>query len=170
MRHGSHTGHEGPGHGVRTAHLLLAPALAVLLLGAGTGGSGETVSLDGDRPGERLDVTLTRVVDPAGPEPARAGADRLVAVELRLENTGTAPYADSPAPAAHLLDSTGRRFTGLSTATDAGPALPAAVTLAPGGSATGYVVFRLPAEARPAAVQFALDAGLGDDVAHWSLS
>ncbi|MFF4366899.1 DUF4352 domain-containing protein [Streptomyces sp. NPDC001594] len=169
MRHGSHTGHGGPRRVVRTARLLLVPALAALLLGAGTGGSGETVSLDGDRPGERLDVTLTRVVDPAGPAPA-PGADRLVAVELRLENTGTAPYADSPAPAAHLLDTTGRRFTGLSAATDAGPALPGTLSLAPGGSATGYVVFRLPAEARPAAVQFALDAGLGDDVAHWSLS
>ncbi|MEV7545344.1 hypothetical protein [Streptomyces sp. NPDC089915] len=168
MRHGSHPGHSGPGRPARAARLLLAPLLAALLLGAGTGGSGETVSLDGDRPGERLDVTLTRVVDPAGPAPA-PGADRLVAVELRLRNTGTVPYEDSPAPAAHLLDTTGRRFTGLSGATDAGQALPDAVTLAPGGSATGYVTFRLPSEARPAAVQFALDGGLGDDVAHWSL-
>ncbi|MEU3912924.1 hypothetical protein [Streptomyces sp. NPDC029721] len=169
MRHGSHTGDRGPRRAGRTARVLLAPLLVALLLGAGTDGSGETVSLDGDRPGERLDVTLTRVVDPAGPEPA-SGGDRLVAVELRLENTGTVPYEDSPAPAAHLLDTTGRRFTGLSAPTDAGPPLPGTVTLAPGRSAAGYVVFRLPREARPAAVQFALDAGLGDDVAHWSLS
>ncbi|MCX5380718.1 DUF4352 domain-containing protein [Streptomyces sp. NBC_00091] len=145
---------------------LVGPVLALLLIGAGPGGSGETVSLDGDRPGERLDVTLTRVVDPAG----TADADRLVAVELRLENTGTLPYRDSPAPAAHLLDTEGQRFTGLNTTTDAGPSLPDTVTLAPGDSASGFVTFRLPKDAGLAAVQFALDGGLGDDVGHWSLS
>ncbi|KIF06158.1 hypothetical protein PL81_09115 [Streptomyces sp. RSD-27] len=140
-----------------------------MLLAAGPDGSGETVPLDGDRPGEHLDVTLTRVVDPAGP-PSAPGADRLVAVGLRLENTGTVPYEDAPAPAAHLLGTDGERYTGLSGATDAGPALPDTVTLEPGRSASGYVVFRVPQEADLAAVQFALDAGLGDDVAHWSLS
>ncbi|MFF5705022.1 DUF4352 domain-containing protein [Streptomyces sp. NPDC012794] len=144
---------------------LLGPLLALLLVGAGPDGSGETVPLDGSRPGERLDVTLTRVVDPAG----RVDADRLVAVELRLENTGTVPYEDSPAPAAHLLDAEGQRFTGSSTATGAGPSLPGTLTLPPGGSASGFVTFRLPEDARLAAVQFALDAGLGDDVGHWSL-
>ncbi|MFJ3876216.1 hypothetical protein ACIPW5_02005 [Streptomyces sp. NPDC090077] len=144
---------------------LLGVLVAVLLVGAGTGGSGETVSLDGDRPGERLDVTLTRVVDPAG----RAGAERLVAVGLRLENTGTVPYEDSPAAAAHLFDAEGRRFAGVDAPTDAGESLPGTVRLAPGGSASGFVTFRVPEGARLAAVQFALEAGLGDDVGHWSL-
>ncbi|MFJ8159639.1 hypothetical protein ACIRBY_01785 [Streptomyces sp. NPDC096136] len=187
MRHGSRGSHGGHGdHGGcrtgggragragRTARLLLAPLVAALLLGAGPDGSGETVPLDGDRPGEHLDVTLTRVVDPAGRPPA-PGADRLVAVGLRLENTGTVPYQDSPAPAAHLLGTDGQRFTGLSGTTDVGPALPGpalpdTVTLDPGRSASGYVVFRVPQEADLAAVQFALDAGLGDDVAQWSLA
>ncbi|WP_405977328.1 DUF4352 domain-containing protein [Streptomyces sp. NBC_00158] len=145
---------------------LLGPLLVLLLVGAGPDGSGETVSLDGDRPGERLDVTLTRVVDPAG----REGGDRLVAVELRLENTGTVPYEDSPAPASHLLDSEGQRFTGTGAATGAGPSLPETVTLEPGSSASGFVTFRVPEGAALAAVQFALEAGLGDDVGHWSLS
>ncbi|RKT02718.1 hypothetical protein BX286_0627 [Streptomyces sp. 3211.6] len=169
MRHGSHTGHRRPAHAARAARLLMAPLLAALLLGAGPDGSGETVSLDGDSPGERLDVTLTRFVDPAGPAPA-GGADRLVAVGLRLENTGTVPYEDSPAPAAHLLDTTGGRFTGLSVPTDAGPSLPGTVTLEPGRSAEGFVTFRLPEGSAPAAVQFALESGAGDDVAQWSLS
>ncbi|MFF4578624.1 hypothetical protein ACFY15_09525 [Streptomyces sp. NPDC001373] len=181
MRHGIHGGHSGherhschggcrsrAGRAGRTARLLPASLVAALLLGAGPDGSGETVPLDGDRPGKHLDVTLTRVVDPAGPAPA-PGADRLVAVGLRLENTGTVPYEDSPAPAAHLLGTDGERFTGLSGETDAGPALPDTVTLDPGRSASGYVVFRVPQEADLAAVQFALDAGLGDDVAQWSL-
>ncbi|MEV0411295.1 DUF4352 domain-containing protein [Streptomyces sp. NPDC050448] len=153
--------------------------LAVLtpaLLGAalGPGGSGETIPLSGNEPGRHLDVTLTRVVDPADPAPPGSDSDsdpdRLVAVQLRLENTGTAAYKDSPAKASHLLDSDGQRFTGSNTTTTAGPAFPDTVTLAPGDSALGFVTFRLPNDAGLAAVQFALNAGLADDVGHWSLS
>ncbi|MFD8982562.1 DUF4352 domain-containing protein [Streptomyces sp. NPDC059564] len=150
----------------RRGRLLPGTLLAVLLLGAGPGGSGETVPLDGNRPGERLDVTLTRVVDPAG----SAGGDRLVAVELRLENTGSVPYRDAPAAAAHLLDSQGQRFTGLTQESRAGAGLPDTVSLDPGAEVTGFVTFRVPRDAGLAAVQFALDAGLGDDVGQWSLS
>ncbi|MCX4782301.1 hypothetical protein [Streptomyces sp. NBC_01264] len=169
---------------VLTAALLLGPALP----GAGAGpavaprpgASGETVSLTGSDPGERLDVTLTGVADPAGPAPG--GADRLVSVELRLENTGTAVYEDSPAAATHLLDSEGRRFTGLSASAEAGAAgapdaadaagavFPDTVTLDPGSTATGSVAFRVPGDAGLAAVQFALDGGLANDVGQWSLS
>ncbi|MER6318881.1 hypothetical protein ABT237_34765 [Streptomyces sp. NPDC001581] len=153
---------------------LLAPAL----LGAAPGGSGETISLAGNEPGQRLDVTLTQVVDPAsaaGPEAERGaeadpdGPDRLLAVRFRLENTGTAVYRDSPAPAAHLLDTTGQRFTGLNDPTTAGVNFPDTVTLDPGGTAEGFVTFRLPEDAVPAAVQFALNTGLADDVGQWSL-
>ncbi|MCX4626050.1 hypothetical protein [Streptomyces sp. NBC_01443] len=157
-----------------TVLALLAPAL----LGAlGPDGSGETIPLSGTDPGQHLDVTLTRVVDPADPAPTPAPAgsdsdtdsDRLVAVEFRLENTGTAVYQDSPAKSSHLLDSDGERFTGSNTTTTAGPAFPDTVTLAPGGSALGFVTFRLPNDAALAAVQFALNSGLADDVGHWSL-
>ncbi|CAM5361484.1 DUF4352 domain-containing protein [Streptomyces avidinii] len=102
---------------------------------------------------------------PTGP----TGPDRLVATRLRLENTGTAVYQDSPAPATHLLDTAGQRFTGLDLPTAAGPAFPAAVTLDPGATAEGFVTFRIPADAEPAAVQFALNGGLADDVGQWSL-
>lgn len=165
--HTDRTGHTGrPGRLGRRARPLSAALLAVLLLGAGPGGSGETVPLNGNRPGERLDVTLTRVVDPAG----SAGADRLVAVELRLENTGSVQYRDAPAAAAHLLDSEGQRFTGQAGDSQAGAALPDSVSLEPGAEVTGFVTFRVPQQAGLAAVQFALDAGLGDDVGQWSLS
>lgn len=100
------------------ALVLLGPAL----LGAARGGSGETVPLSGGLPGERLDVTLVRVVDPASAAPD--DADRLVAVQLRLENTGSAVYKDSPASCAHLLDTAGRRFAGLNASVPAGPAFP----------------------------------------------
>ncbi|MBT2477676.1 DUF4352 domain-containing protein [Streptomyces sp. ISL-94] len=151
------------------ALVLLIPAL----LGAAPAGSGETVSLSGTEPGQRLDVTLVRVVDPALPAdpagPAPDASTRLVAVRFRLENTGTAVYKDSPAPAAHLLDTSGQRFAGLNTATTAGNSFPDTVTLSPGGAADGHVTFRLPEGAVPAAVQFALNGGLADDVGQWSL-
>ncbi|MFE4257575.1 hypothetical protein [Streptomyces sp. NPDC056883] len=160
-----------------TAALLLGPAPPGSGAGPGPDASGETVSLTGSAPGARLDVTLLRVADPAGPAPD--DADRLVSVRLRLENTGTAVYEDSPAAATHLLDSEGHRFTGLNLSEEpgvagvagaAGAAFPEAVVLGPGSTATGLVAFRLPRDAGLAAVQFALDGGLADDVAQWSLA
>jgi hypothetical protein len=143
------------------------------LLGAGPDGSGETIGLAGNAPGEHLDVTLVQVVDPATPGTgAPAGADRLVAVRFRLENTGSARYEDSPAASAHLLDSGGRRFdalTGADAVTTAGESFPGTVTLDPGSTSTGFVTFRLTEESPPAAVQFALNGGLADDVGQWSL-
>ncbi|MDA5280769.1 hypothetical protein [Streptomyces sp. Isolate_45] len=169
--------HHSPGrHHPRPRRRALLPRLlcapfALILLAAEPGGSGETIPLDGQRSGARLDVTLTRVVDPAVPatDGTGTGAERLVSVTLRLENTGTVPYEDSPAPATHLLDTDGRRFTGTDEPTPAGAGFPAPLVLAPGDSADGSVTFRLPSDARPAAVQFALDAGLADDVGHWGL-
>ncbi|MEU9143791.1 hypothetical protein [Streptomyces sp. NPDC048349] len=157
--------------GALAALALLGPAL----LGAAPGGPGdETVSLAGNEPGQRLDVTLVRVVDPATPAdpqgPAPDASTRLLAVRFRLENTGTAVYKDSPAPAAHLLDTAGKRFSGLNNPTAAGASFPDTVTLDPGGSAEGFVTFRLPQDAVAAAVQFALNGGLADDVGQWSLS
>lgn len=51
--------------------LLALALLAPVLLGTAPGGSGETISLSGKGPGQRLDVTLTQVVDPA-PPPGRS--------------------------------------------------------------------------------------------------
>ncbi|MDX3540411.1 hypothetical protein PV721_40160 [Streptomyces sp. MB09-01] len=172
--------------------LALLALLAPAVLGAAPAGSGETISLAGNEPGQRLDVTLTQVVDPASPadpgpspEPAPvprpqpdpelappsppSGSDRLVAVRFQLENTGATVYRDSPAAAAHLLDNTGQRFTGLNVPTTAGASFPDTVTLDPGGATEGFVTFRLPEDAGLAAVQFALNGGLADDVGQWSL-
>ncbi|MFG2874895.1 hypothetical protein ACGFYU_07765 [Streptomyces sp. NPDC048337] len=166
-------GREPRRHHARRASLAALVLLVPALPAAAAAGSGETISLSGNEPGQRLDVTLVRVVDPATPAdpegPAPDTSTRLVAVRLRLENTGTAVYKDSPAPSAHLLDASGQRFAGLNTATTAGDSFPDTVMLSPGGTAEGHVTFRLPEHAVPAAVQFALNGGLADDVGHWSL-
>ncbi|MCB5182977.1 DUF4352 domain-containing protein [Streptomyces antimicrobicus] len=145
---------------------LLTPAL----LGA-AGPSDETIPLRGNGPGERLDVTVTRTVDPAPPEgPADVPeeGERLVAVEFRLENTGTAPYRDSPQNGAYLIDSQGQRFASVLNATSAGAEFPGTVTLAPQDTALGLVTFAIPAEARIAALQFAMNSGFADDVGQWT--
>lgn len=175
-------GRTGPRGRLRGSLAALA-LLTAALLGAGPGGSGETIPLAGNEPGQQLDVTLTQVVDPARPLDPEAEAepepepeaeaqpsDRLVAVRFHLENTGTAVYKDSPAAASHLLDTTGQRFAGLDIPTTAGAGFPDTVTLDPGGTAEGFVTFRLPQEVGLAAVQFALNGGLADDVGQWSLS
>lgn len=159
---------------VRLPGVLAVLVLAVpALLGASPDGSGETIPLSGREPGQQLDVTLTRVVDPTSPAgteaPAVGDADRLVAVRFHLENTGAAVYKDSPTASAHVLDTTGQRFSGLNTATTAGAAFPDTVTLSPGDSAEGFVTFRLPRDSALAAAQFALNGGFADDVGQWSL-
>ncbi|MFD7030758.1 hypothetical protein ACFWAR_22245 [Streptomyces sp. NPDC059917] len=163
--------------------LALALALAApTLLGPGTaqargrlpaGPTGETISLRGNRPGELLDVTLVTVTDPATPrtaDPAPDPARRLVSVEFRLVNTGTARYTDAPRDGSYLLDLSGKRYSGVARATTAGTEFPEGLSLAPGERSTGSVTFELPRDARPSAVQFALDGGTADDIGQWPLS
>ncbi|MET9699389.1 hypothetical protein ABZY31_21015 [Streptomyces sp. NPDC006529] len=135
--------------------------------------TGETISLRGNRPGELLDVTLVAVTDPAAPRAAHALRDpagRLVAVEFRLLNTGTAAYADPPRSGSYLLDADGERYSGVALPTTAGAEFTEGRSLAPGDSATGCVTFELPQDARASAVQFALNSGSADDIGQWSLS
>ncbi|MBW5486385.1 hypothetical protein GPJ59_32130 [Streptomyces bambusae] len=145
---------------------LVVPALA------GAGPSGETIPLEGNGPGERLDVTLVQVVDPApaeGPGDVPEQDERLVAVQFRLKNTGTAVYKDSPQNGAYLLDTTGQRFAGSPRATAAGAEFPGLVTVRPQDTALGFVTFEVPRDAEPAAVQFAMNSGFADDVGQWAL-
>ncbi|MFI5979671.1 DUF4352 domain-containing protein [Streptomyces sp. NPDC051555] len=152
----------GPGPGVAEAQGRL-PA----------GPTGETISLRGNGPGELLDVTLVAVTDPATPrtaDPARDPAQRLVSVEFRLVNTGTAAYTDAPRDGSYLLDLGGKRYSGVARATTAGTEFPDGHSLAPGDRTTGSVTFELPRDARPSAVQFALNGGTADDIGQWPLS
>ncbi|RSS71763.1 DUF4352 domain-containing protein [Streptomyces sp. WAC06614] len=145
--------------------------LAVPALLGAAGPSDETIPLRGNGPGERLDVTVTRTVDPAQPEgPADAppAGERLVAVEFRLKNTGTADYKDSPQNGAHLIDSQGQRFASAPGATTAGTEFPAVVTLEPQATTSGFVTFAIPAQAEIAALQFAMNSGFADDVGQWT--
>ncbi|MFK4071563.1 DUF4352 domain-containing protein [Streptomyces sp. NPDC029674] len=137
-------------------------------------GIGSTLSLTGISGGERLDVTAVKVVDPArttneflAPDPG----NRYVAVQFRLENTGTAPYKDSPTNGAALVDTDGQRFDAeLVAETNAGASFPAIVSISPDDTALGFITFELPTDARPEQLQFSMNSGFSDDVGEWSLT
>ncbi|TGB16005.1 DUF4352 domain-containing protein [Streptomyces sp. MZ04] len=136
-------------------------------------GIGATLSLEGNTRGERLDVTVLKVVDPAhtanqifAPEPG----NRYVAVQFQLKNTGDAPYKDSPGNGAVLVDADGQHFdSALFAKTTAGPSFPGSVSISPGDTARGVITFELPDSAKPVQVQFAMNSGFSDDVGEWTL-
>ncbi len=118
-------------------------------------------------------VTLVNVADPTQPvddlETPQAGS-RLVGVQLRLTNTGSAIYQDAPDNSATLVDQFGQSFpTTFVSQITAGPVFPAGVTVAAGDSGLGYVVFAVPAGSTPARLQFTLDSGFAGQTGQWQL-
>jgi len=133
---------------------------------------GDTLSLTGTQKGEALDVTVTKVVNPARAEDAYltpSAGDHLVAVQFRLKNTGTALYNDSPSNGAAVVDKDGQRFDASLDPTAAGVEFPGSVTIRPGGKALGYVTFEVPNGSAVTAVQFSMDSGFSDDVGEWAV-
>ena len=133
---------------------------------------GHTLSLTGINSGEKVDVTVVKVVDPASgtgissPPPGK----RLVAVQFRLHNTGSATYNDTPANGAKVVDTKGQGFdSAIADTTSAGPNFPATTTISPGGKALGFVVFEVPTGSKIAMVQFALNSGISTDVGQWKV-
>ncbi|GAA1895428.1 hypothetical protein GCM10009837_16750 [Streptomyces durmitorensis] len=136
-------------------------------------GVGTTLSLTGIGSGERLDVTVVKVVDPARTANEFLVPDagnRYVAVQFRLKNTGDDPYKDSPSNGAALVDADGQHFdAALIAETTAGPSFPGALSISPGDTALGFITFELPTSARPVQLQFSMNSGFSDDVGEWSL-
>ncbi len=134
---------------------------------AATPRSGRTLTLDGTIPGQRIRVTFTRWANDAsstdgffGPGPGK----RYVAAQFRVTNTGTVQYVDAPANGARVYDNRGHayRATFIVSKLRQGKVFDAAVSLRPGRSAVGYLVFEVPRRARIAKVQFSQNSGLGD--------
>jgi hypothetical protein len=147
--------------------LLAVPALALAPMSDSK--VGDTLSLNGTNSGEKLDVTVVKVVDPAGArryENPSAGK-RFVAVQFRLKNTGTAVYKDSPSSGATVIDKDGQRFSESFNDSTAGPPFPGSVTISPGKTALGFITFEVPRASRIVGVQFAMDSGFSDDVGEW---
>ncbi|MFJ8627488.1 DUF4352 domain-containing protein [Kitasatospora sp. NPDC093550] len=135
---------------------------------------GSTLTLPGQKPEESEEVTVVKVVDPARAKEtfeSPAAGTRLVAVQFRLHNTGTAVYKDSPSNGARLVDSEGQQFTAsVATETSAGPGFPGSVTVPPGDTALGYITFAVPASSTVAKIQFTLDSGFAPSTGQWTVS
>ncbi|WP_051367637.1 DUF4352 domain-containing protein [Hamadaea tsunoensis] len=146
----------------------LAPARAY----AADPGLGDAITLTGDVEGDVVTVTPLKVANPAAAADDFSGPDaghKLVGVQFRLQNAGTVTYSDSPDNCATLVDTDGQRFHPTIADIAAGPTFPGSVTMSPGGSALGWIVFEVPSSARPASVQFTPDSGFADDTGEWTL-
>src|SRR5215475_9048614 len=76
-------------------------------------GVGDTQTLHGMDDGEVLDVTLTKVADPASPADefsGPSGGNRLVATQFRIANMGAAQYDDAIGNDVTLVDSAGQTY------------------------------------------------------------
>nr|WSY51151.1 DUF4352 domain-containing protein [Streptomyces sp. NBC_00886] len=132
---------------------------------------GDTLSLTGINSGEKLDVTVVKVVDPAGAgqydRPSQG--NRFVAVQFKLKNTGTALYKDSPSNGATVVDKEGQRFSASFNDSTAGPSFPGSITISTGKTALGFITFEVPTASRIVAVQSAMNSGFSNDVGEWEV-
>lgn len=135
-------------------------------------GIGDTLDIDGSQPGDVLQVTVTKVVDPAPakdefltPDPGK----RFVAIRIKIVNKGHAVYSDDPQADVKAKDAAGEDMELAFGGTAAGADMPSSVDLSPGDSQLGYVAFSVPNGQKITQVQYALVALGGDHVAQWTI-
>lgn len=120
----------------------------------------------------RVRVTALAVVDPVAGgryllRPKRRR--RWVGVRLRVQGLGPGLYKDAPGNDSRLL--AGRRFFRAVTAQPAGcPSLDVILTLAPGESTTGCVIFEVPRGTKADRLRFIPSSGFAPDVGTWRLA
>ncbi|HWC35254.1 MAG TPA: DUF4352 domain-containing protein [Mycobacteriales bacterium] len=129
--------------------------------------SARSLNLAGTVPGQRIRVTLTRVVSDARPTDAfmdsPGAGKRLLAAQFRITNTGSQVYVDSPTNGAFAYDSKGHKYraTFLFEALREGRIFDSAVSLQTGGSATGFIAFDVPTNATITKIEFSENSGFG---------
>lgn len=159
---------------VTTANTPAAPATtAASHPAAAPAKVGSSIVLTGTSSGEKMTVTIVKVTDPAKSNDQFMQPDagkRLVGVQLRLVNSGTAAYSDSPTNSAKLIDAQGQQYnTSLFGDTNAGVEFSGSVNAAPGATALGVVMFEVPDNAKIATFQFGLDSGFARQTGQWQI-
>lgn len=134
---------------------------------------GSAITLSGNDSGEKMAVTVTKVISSASPgdefTSAPAG-DRLYAVQFRLDDTGSAAYSDAPSNGAEVVDSSGQSYESSITDAASGCAsFPGTENIASGASGLGCIVFEVPKAAKITEVQFTLDSGMGPQTGQWDV-
>jgi hypothetical protein len=120
-------------------------------------------------------VTVTQFVNPAQPAnqyvtPQNAG-DKFVAVAFTVKSTGNTAVSDDIYNDTKLYDSTGQGFEGNFEDTASGPGFPSGeINVAPGGTASGWVMFEVPGNASGFTVTFTPSSGFANQAATtWKL-
>ena len=136
---------------------------------------GDTLTLTGQEPGQRLAVTLKKWADPAKSSDEYMqpqDGQRWVAAQFELKNTGRAAYRDSPGNGAQVAYTQGQRFqsTIAGAPLTTGPEMTADLKLPVDETALGWIVFEIPKNAKPASVQFAMNSGFADNTGQWNLT
>jgi Domain of unknown function (DUF4352) len=133
---------------------------------------GSTISLAGNSPGEKMAVTVMKVIPRAQgsdefntPDPG----NRFYAVQFRLTDTGSIAYSDSPSNGAQVVDSTGQSYqSDLSTVAGC-QSFPGTENIAVGSTGLGCVVFQVPRHAKITEIQFTLDSGFANQTGQWKV-
>lgn len=133
---------------------------------------GSVITLTGNSAGEKMDVSVVRVISHGQPTDQYSTPDpgkRFYAVQFRLANTGSAAYSDSPSNGAAVVDSAGQSYQ--STLFDVADcqSFPGTENIAAGQSGLGCVVFQVPVAAKITKVQFTLDSGFGPQTGQWDV-
>ncbi|MFE0426338.1 DUF4352 domain-containing protein [Streptomyces sp. NPDC058953] len=135
-------------------------------------GVGDAITVNGDEDGQKLSVTLKKISDPGVPigEFNRPGkGNRLIGIELEIKNTGTVVYADTPALSTEITDTRGRKFETAIAKIKGGPSMGYGLTLQPGLTTLGWLVFEAPKTSKIASVQFGWDGGYANHKGQWKL-
>jgi hypothetical protein len=133
---------------------------------------GSTITLAGNGSGEQVAVTVTKIyrhAQPASSFDDPDTGDRLVAVQFRLADTGSAAYSDSPSNGAEVVDASGQSYQSAIENAANCPSFPGTENIAPGASGLGCVVFEVPQAAVITEVQVTLDSGMGPQTGQWNV-
>lgn len=132
---------------------------------------GSSITLKGQDNGEQVTVTVLKIVDPAkssndyeSPDPGK----RYVAVQIKIQNSGTVTYDDSPSNGSKLIDSQSQQYD----AEISDPVSPGlgSVKMAPGSTRVGYITFQVPNGTKLASFQFGPDSGFAPETGEWQIS
>lgn len=133
---------------------------------------GSPITLKGQTEGTQLKVTVLDVIDPAvgGEFDEVTAGKRRVGIKIRMENTGSTTFTDSPSNGAVLLTAADEQ--GESTIVSGGVCsgnFATSVTIGPGSRQQGCLPFEVPKGAKLKTFQMKLDSGFGPQAGEWTL-
>lgn len=129
---------------------------------------GSTITLRGSE--SEVAVTVTEVMDPVPPGEffAPDPGYRYVGLQLRLVNSGSTFYVDSPSNGAKVLDGDRQEYSPdvfVDTLNTFG-----SVWMAPGDTRLGWIGFQLPEAVTLRHFTLALDSGYAEEIGEWDIT